>query len=375
LDESYNLKLSNYIITKKSNLIKIGFFSADFRNHAVGHQVIGLIKYLSKDPNFQIFGYSNELNEDKLTLEFKKYFFKWTNLFSVENDIIDLIRSDELDIAIDLSGHTSGNLLNVFSTRIAKKQITWCGYLNTTGIKNIDYILGDKFVFYEGDNNLYTEKQIKLSSCWSHLEINDEIEVNSFLPVVQNKFITFGCFNNLKKLNNELILAWSKILLSVTNSKLYIKSKNFINEEYINFLKKIFEMHGIDRKRLIFEKNSKRNELLSSYNKIDIALDTFPYNGGTTTLEAYSMCVPVLTLVGQNFISRCGYSINSNLGLNDWSCFTYDEYIEKGISFAKNIKLLEQVRKYLIENRKKTPVFNSELFTKDFTDTIKTILN
>ena len=187
LDESYNLKLSNYIITKKSNLIKIGFFSADFRNHAVGHQVIGLIKYLSKDPNFQIFGYSNELNEDKLTLEFKKYFFKWTNLFSVENDIIDLIRSDELDIAIDLSGHTSGNLLNVFSTRIAKKQITWCGYLNTTGIKNIDYILGDKFVFYEGDNNLYTEKQIKLSSCWSHLEINDEIEANMTLKNIRNK--------------------------------------------------------------------------------------------------------------------------------------------------------------------------------------------
>jgi predicted O-linked N-acetylglucosamine transferase (SPINDLY family) len=132
---------------------------------------------------------------------------------------------------------------------------------------------------------------------------------------------------------------------------------------------------GIEKNRLIIEKDSNRNELLNNYNKIDIALDTFPYNGGTTTLEAYSMCVPVLTLVGQNFISRCGYSINSNLGLNDWSCFTYDEYIEKGISFAKNIKLLEKVRKYLIENRKKTPVFNSELFTKDFTDTIKTVLN
>jgi len=375
LDENYNLKLNNFVHRKKNNLIKIGFFSADFRNHAVGHQVIGLIKYLSKDVNFQVYGYSNELNEDKLTIEFKNLFFKWTNLVSVEKDIIDLIRSDELDIAIDLSGHTQGNLLNIFSNRIAKKQITWCGYLNTTGIKNIDYILGDKYVFYEGDENLYTERQLKLSRCWSHLEINDAIEVNTFLPVIKNKFITFGCFNNLKKLNDELILAWSKILLSVTNSKLYIKSKNFINEEYTNFLIKIFEKHGIDRKRLIFEKNSKRNELLSSYNKIDIALDTYPYNGGTTTLEAYSMCVPVLTLVGRNFISRCGYSINSNLGLNDWSCFSYDEYIEKGIYFAKNIKLLEEVRKYLIENRKKTSVFNSELFTKDFTETIKTVIN
>ena len=375
LNKSYDLKLNNYTNNKKNNPIKIGFFSGDFMNHAVGHQLIGLIKHLSKDPNFQILGYYNELTEDKLTLEFKKNFFKWTNLFTVENDIIDLIRSDELDIAIDLSGHTQGNSLNLFSNRIAKIQITWCGYLNSTGIKNMDYILGDKFVFYEGDNNLYTEKQLKLANCWSHLEINDQIKVNDLLPVIQNKFITFGCFNNLRKLNNELILAWSKILLSVTDSKLYIKNKNFINEDYTNFLKKIFETHGIDSKRLIFERDSKRNELLSSYNKVDIALDTYPYNGGTTTLEAYSMCVPVLTLVGETFISRCGYSINANLGLNEWSCFSYDEYVEKGIYFGKNIKLLEQVKKNLIENRKKTPLFNSELFTKDFTDTIKTILN
>jgi predicted O-linked N-acetylglucosamine transferase (SPINDLY family) len=375
LNESYELKLNNFTHNKKNNRIKIGFFSGDFRNHAVGQQAIGLIKHLSKDPNFLILGYYNELKEDKLTLEFKKNFFKWTNLFTAENDVIDLIRSDELDIAIDLSGHTLGNSLNIFSNRIAKIQITWCGYLNSTGIKNMDYILGDKFVFYEGDQNLYTEKQLKLANCWSHLEINDQIKVNALLPAIQNKFITFGCFNNLRKLNNELILAWSKILLSVTNSKLYLKNKNFINEDYTNFLKKIFETHGIDSKRLIFERDSKRNELLSSYNKVDIALDTYPYNGGTTTLEAYSMCVPVLTLVGERFISRCGYSINANLGLNEWSCFSYDEYVEKGIYFAKNIKLLEQVKKNLIENRKKTPVFNSELFTKDFVDTIKTVLN
>jgi predicted O-linked N-acetylglucosamine transferase (SPINDLY family) len=375
LHESYSLKLNNFINSKNNSPIKIGFFSGDFMSHPVGFQVIGLIKHLSKDSNFQILGYYNELNEDKLTLEFKKNFFKWTNLFTAENDIIDLIRSDELDIAIDLSGHTLGNSLNIFSNRIAEIQITWCGYLNSSGIKNMDYILGDKFVFYEGDKNLYTEKQLKLANCWSHLEINDQIKVNELLPAIQNKFITFGCFNNLRKLNNELILAWSKILLSVTNSKLYLKNKNFINEDYTNFLKKIFETHGIDSKRLIFERDSKRNELLSSYNKVDIALDTYPYNGGTTTLEAYSMCVPVLTLVGERFISRCGYSINANLGLNEWSCFSYDEYIEKGIYFAKNIKLLEQVKKNLIENRKKTPVFNSELFTKDFIDTIKTVLN
>ena len=172
-----------------------------------------------------------------------------------------------------------------------------------------------------------------------------------------------------------MLECWSKILLSVDNSILYLKNVNFKNVDYKNFFINKFDKLGIKKNRLILEKDSSRDELLNCYNQVDIALDTYPYNGGTTTLEAYSMCVPVLTLVGENFISRCGYSVNSNLGLNEWSCFSYDEYIEKGISFAKNIKLLEQTRKYLIENRKKTPVFNSELFTKDFTKTIATVLN
>jgi len=219
------------------------------------------------------------------------------------------------------------------------------------------------------------KKKIKINNCWTNLKISSNIFVSSEVPVSKNGFITFGCFNNLAKMNDPLLESWSKILLSVENSILYLKNVNFKNLDYINFLINKFDKLGIKKNRLILEKDSLRVELLNCYNKVDIALDTYPYNGGTTTLEAYSMCVPVLTLVGENFISRCGYSVNSNLGLNEWSCFSYDEYIEKGISFAKNIKLLEQIRKYLIENRNKTPVFNSELFAKDFKDIIKMVVN
>jgi predicted O-linked N-acetylglucosamine transferase (SPINDLY family) len=189
-----------------------------------------------------------------------------------------------------------------------------------------------------------------------------------------NGFITFGSFNNLAKINDQLLQSWSKILLSVENSILYLKNVNFKNLDYQKFFIKKFEKLGINKNRLILEKDSLRDELLNCYNRVDIALDTYPYNGGTTTLEAYSMCVPVLTLVGQNFISRCGYSINSNLGLNKWSCFTYNEYIEKGISFSKDLKLLDEVKKYLIQKRTKTSLFNSDIFTEDFIAIIKTIL-
>jgi protein O-GlcNAc transferase len=378
INDNYELNVSSEdtFKYKKNNKIKIGFFSGDFRNHAVAYQIIDLIKLLSIDENYEIFGFYNNLKEDKISNEFKKYFKKWFN-FSLlpELDIVFLVRNENLDLAFDLSGYTDGSLLKIFRHRIAKHQVTWCGYLNSTGIDNLDFILGDKFTFSNKEDVIFSEKKLIINNCWTNLRISSNININSAIPVSKNGFITFGCFNNLAKINYPLLESWSKILLSVDNSILYLKNVNFKNVDYKNFLINKFDKLGIKKNRLILEKDSSRDELLNCYNEVDIALDTYPYNGGTTTLEAYSMCVPVLTLVGANFISRCGYSVNSNLGLNEWSCFSYDEYIEKGISFAKNIKLLEQIRKYLIEKRNKTPVFNSELFAKDFKDIIKMVIN
>jgi predicted O-linked N-acetylglucosamine transferase (SPINDLY family) len=372
----FNVSSEDTFKYKSNNKIKIGFFSGDFCNHAVAYQIIDLIKLLSIDENFEIYGFYNKLKEDKISIEFKKYFKKWFNLFLLPDlDIVSLVRNENLDLAFDLSGYTGGSLLKIFRHRIAKHQVTWCGYLNSTGINNLDFILGDKFVFSNKEDVIFSEKKLIINNCWTNLRVSSNINITSEVPVRKNGFITFGCFNNLAKINDPLLESWSKILLSVDNSILYLKNVNFKNLDYKNFLINKFDKLGIKKHRLILEKDSSRDELLNCYNQVDIALDTYPYNGGTTTLEAYSMCVPVLTLVGENFISRCGYSVNSNLGLEEWSCFTYDEYIEKGISFAKNIKLLEQVRKHLIENRKKTPVFNSELFTKDFKDTIKMVVN
>jgi len=372
----FNVSSEDTFKYKSNNKIKIGFFSGDFCNHAVAYQIIDLIKLLSIDENFEIYGFYNKLKEDKISVEFKKYFKKWFNLFLLPDlDIVPLVRNENLDLAFDLSGYTCGSLLKIFRHRIAKHQVTWCGYLNSTGINNLDFILGDKFVFSNKEDVIFSEKKLIINNCWTNLRISSNINITSEVPVSKNGFITFGCFNNLAKINDPLLESWSKILLSVDKSILYLKNVNFKSLDYKNFLINKFDKLGIKKNRLILEKDSSRDELLNCYNKVDIALDTYPYNGGTTTLEAHSMCVPVLTLVGENFISRCGYSVNSNLGLEEWSCFTYDEYIEKGISFAKNIKLLEQVRKHLIENRKKTPVFNSELFTKDFKDIIKMVVN
>lgn len=378
LNQSYDISTTPYINKNYFNKkkIKIGFFSGDFYRHAVGFQIIELINKLSSNDKFEIHAFYSGTKTDEYTSRFIKLFFKWNDVSTLNvTEIIKLARGEKLDIAFDLSGHTENNLLEVFHNRVAEKQITWCGYLNSTGIKNVDYILGDKSVFNEENKKMFSEKALKMPNCWTNLEINKQVLVNPQIPFEKNGYITFGCFNNIKKLNDQLLKNWVKILLAVNNSKLYLKSRNFENVAYCNFFYEKMEEFGLKRDKIIIEQNSKRNELLNSYNKIDIALDTFPYNGGTTTLEAYSMCVPVLTLVGENFISRCGYSINSNLGLNDWSCFTYEEYVEKGISFASNFELLKQVRKYLIENREKKSVFNSELFTEDFITTIESVLN
>jgi predicted O-linked N-acetylglucosamine transferase (SPINDLY family) len=366
-DFSANTPIFNTFQPKQNSKIKIGFFSADFNDHAVSFQIIEFIKLLSKNEQFEIYGFYNNLKSDEITFEFKKYFKNLFNLFLMSDlDILSLVRSENLDIAFDLSGYTKGNLLNIFSYRIAKKQITWCGYLQSTGIKNMDFILGDRFVFPKEEKILFSESKLELENCWTNLKIPVNLKFNRITPSDEKGYITFGCFNNLAKINEPLLQAWAKILLSVENSILYLKNANFKNSDYINFLFDKFEKLGINKNKLLFEKNSPRDELLNCYNKIDIALDTYPYNGGTTTLEAYSMCVPVLTLVGDNFVSRCGYSINSNLNLNDWSCFSYDEYINKGIEFAKNNKLLNDTREYLFLNRSAKSVLNPEKFTKDF---------
>ena len=342
--------------------IKVGFVSADFNNHAVAIQILAVLRYLSNDSNFELYIYYNSEAEDYVTEKFKKFIKNWKRVFNIsDHNLLKIIRSDKIDILIDLSGYSKGNRLEVFFNRAAPIQISWLGYLCSTGLKEIDYIFGDNNVLTKKEETQFVEKIYKLNNTWTVLSQPDiEISVSKSLPYLKNKYITFGCFNNILKVNSKVIQAWSKILCNILGAKLILIDKRFNERDFKEYFIKLFINHGVKKEQLIFEGDHSRSDLFEKYNSIDIALDTFPYNGGTTTLESFWMCVPVLTKKGNTFLSKCGESLNISLGLDEWICTDEIDYINKAIYMSKNIDKLQSVKNYLFDNRKKFKIFDSK---------------
>ena len=290
------------IIKKKINLdkVNIGFVSADFNNHAVAYQIFEVLTYLSENTNFELFAYFNNEKEDFMTQKIKKNFKNWLNIYKLDNiSLVKKIRSDGIDILLDLSGYTKGNRMEVFFNKPAKIQISWLGYLASTGLKEIDYVLADKNSVTKNEEKQFIEEIYKLNNTWTVLKPQYDVPLNNKIPLINNKYITFGSFNNIQKINNNVIKTWSKILYNIENAKLILISSKFNDDNFKQYFSKLFLDHKIKINQLIFEGSCERNNLLDKYNSIDIALDTFPYNGGTTTLEAIWMCVPVLTKRGK----------------------------------------------------------------------------
>jgi predicted O-linked N-acetylglucosamine transferase (SPINDLY family) len=343
-------------------LIKVGFVSADFNNHAVAFQILDVLKYLSKNLNLELYIYHNSDLEDHFTEKFKRYIKNWKNIFNIDDcSTLKLIRSDKIDILIDLSGYTKGNRLEVFFNRAAPIQISWLGYLCSTGLKNIDYVFGDNNVITKKEETQFVEKIYKLNNTWTVLSQPDfKIPVSKNLPYLKNKYITFGSFNNILKVNSKVIQAWSRILCNIMESKIILIDKRFKERDFKEYFINLFINHGVKKEQLIFEGHHYRSDLFEKYNSIDIVLDTFPYNGGTTSLESFWMCVPLLTIKGNTFLSKCGESLNITLGLDEWICHDEIDYINKAIYMSQNIDKLQSVKNYLFDNRKKFKIFDSK---------------
>jgi protein O-GlcNAc transferase len=363
-------------IALNERLIKVGFVSADFCRHAVANQILDVLKYLSKNLNLELYIYYNSDVEDDFTEKFKRYIKNWKNIFNIDDcNTLKLIRSDKIDILIDLSGHTEGNRLEVFFNCAAPIQISWLGYLCSTGLKEIDYVFGDNNVITKKEEIQFVEKIYKLNNTWTVLSQPDiEISVSKNLPYLKNKYITFGSFNNILKINSKVIQVWSRILYNVLESKLILIDKRFKEKDFKEYFIKKFINYGIKKEQLIFEGQHSRSDLLEKYNSIDIALDTFPYNGGTTSLESFWMCVPVLTIKGNTFLSKCGESLNISLGLDEWICNDEIDYINKAIYMSKNIDKLQFVKNYLFDNRKKFKLFDSKNLAENLSAAFKDMI-
>ena len=360
---------SNYFKNKK---IKIGFLSSDIiNNHSVTYFLKTVINNYDKN-NFQIYLY---LNNKKIYHDETTQFFidKVDNSHNISDlndiDAINLIRNDKIDILIDLMGITSDSRLQIIKNRVASKQILWCGYCNTTGVDEMDFIIADKNLIYESEHNLYREKILYLPNIWNcHSGINFKRSFNE-APSTQNNNITFGSFNNFNKISDNVIKTWSEILKTVKNSKLILKSSS---PTMTSSLSNKFEKENV-LESIEFEPHVKNfDEHMRHYKKIDIALDTFPYNGVTTSFEAIWMGVPVLTMQGYNFNSRCGESINKNLNLNCLIAKDEQDYIFKAKEFS-NYDKLSKIRKKIFDDAFLSPLFDEKNFSKDFFNLLKSV--
>jgi predicted O-linked N-acetylglucosamine transferase (SPINDLY family) len=278
----------------------------------------------------------------------------------------------KIDIMFDLMGITSKPRIALFKNRLAPIQISWLGYCNTSGINNMDYIISDPNLVFPEETNLYTEKLIYLENIWNcHSGFNIKRQKNP-LPSDQNNFVTFGSFNNFQKINDNVAKVWSKILKNIKNSKLILKSS--LKKDYTR-LKEFFKKDGVLDSVIFYEKKSSNLEHLNLYKDIDIALDTFPYNGVTTSFEAIWMGVPVLTMKGYNFNSRCGESINKNLNLNHLIAEDNKDYISKAIELATNKEKLIETRDFIFANAVNSPLFDQVNFSKNFYNSLENVFN
>ena len=354
-NSAYYSKLNVKEISKKeysgNDKINLGFISCDFlKNHSTTFFLKDTIKYLDRS-KFRIFLFSiaKKNLDDVSQNELRDLADEWFDVNNLNNQqIVELVQQKKINILFDLIGYTSSERLEIFNSRVAPIQISWLAYLNTTGLDTIDYLLVDNNLIKNDECNLYSEKILKLPEIWNaHAGFNFERKYNQS-PFIENKKFTFGSLNNFRKISKETVYVWSEILKKVPNSNLILKSADFCSDEML--LNK-FKEYGVDRQVKILNKVDyvKKEDHLKVYNNIDLCLDTFPYNGVTTTFEALWMGVPVIVLKGKNFCSRCGESIIKNIKFNYLIADNLEDYIFKAVNFSKNLDKLIKTRNDLFK--------------------------
>ncbi len=373
----YKVNSLNNINFHKNNKIRIGFVSKDFAaNHSITYFLKNTLTYFDKN-KFETYGISlssdNFLKES--SLELKENFNKWIDLSMQNNqEVINRIQEMRIDILIDLMGLTHADRIEIFNSRVSPIQISWLGFLNTVGLEHIDYLIADHQLIKDEEEDLYSEKILKFPRIWScHSGFNFKRKFSD-PPFKKNNYITFGSFNNYLKISDTVIQTWSKILKNISNSKLILKSSFGYNNQLI--MEK-FNSHGVSKSIEFYDRSNFSNleNHLKLYSKVDIALDTFPYNGVTTTFEALWSGIPVLVMKGYNMNSRCGESILKNAGLENFLSATSDEYIKKAIYYSNNLEILQNERFKIFNNILNSNLFDSKQFSQDFQDSILKVYN
>lgn len=349
--------------------LKVGYVSADFCDHSVAMFIRPILANHARQ-DFTVYCYYNHTNQDTVSLELQGYADHWVPCLHLSDDELSArIRQDEIDILIDLSGHTALNRLLVFARKPAPIQITWLGYAGTTGLSSMDYRFTDQYLDPPGLTDSYhSEQLIRLSSSYTfglHFQPPDITP----LPAISGQPFTFACLNAHSKISDENIALWAEILKRTPGSR--IMFGNSQGEAARNRLTQAFAAQGIDASRLLLQPRVTTYEFLALHQSIDMALDPFPYNGGTTTVLAILMGVPVVTLSGTRTVSRCGAGILGTVGLPDWIAETPDQYISIAVKHAQDLNALANIRQNLRQQWLHSSVGDSAAYTREIESTYR----
>jgi len=351
--------------------IRIGYVSPDLCIHSVSYFCEAPIRFHDSS-KFEVFCYFNLSREDERTRMFKDLVSldHWRDIVALSTEqVCEIIAGDEIDILVDLTGHTAGNRLDVFAMKPAPVQVTWIGYPNTTGLPTIDYRIGDAIADAGECDDRFVEKLVRLPGCflcYSPPRVYSDVAP---LPSLGTGVVTFGSFNNLAKISEDVIALWCKILSRVPESRMLMKCKPFATDRVRDRFFELFAKFGIPSHRVdLIPLAPKTEDHLALYGHVDIALDSFPYAGTTTTCEALLMGVPVITLKGEAHAQNVGMSLIKSISLAKLEmyclCETREQYVENAVSLATCLEDLEEIRKSLRPQMLASSLCDGLTFTK-----------
>lgn len=358
----FNAKI---ISRSERHRLRIGYVSPDFRRHPVATLLKPVLA--SRDRSeFEIYCYANVNRPDDVTERFREMSDGWRNIAGRSAvEVASMIFTDEIDILVDLAGHTGDNRLDVFALKPAPVQVSWLGYFNTTGLDAIDYILADEYSVPHDNQQFFVEKVVRLPHSRFCYAGPEEVVPVSCTPVSEKGYISFGSFNHLAKLNPQVVALWARIMREIPQSRLVLKRMQFADKATQKRFVDAFKQHGITADRLDLRAGSTHRKMLEEYRDIDIALDPFPYTGGMTTLEALWMGVPVVTLAGNTLLGRQSASFLRLIGMENLISNDEDGYCDIALRLSADVPGLVTFRSELRQRIQSSTLGDCAAFARD----------
>jgi len=351
-------------------VLRIGWVSSDLRAHPVGAFIAPFFPHLDRS-RVETYVYDNWPTEDDVTAMIKPSATVWRNVRGLgDNALAECIRADEIDILVDLNGHTSGHRLGAIARKPAPIQVEWLGFPGTSGMSAIDY------VFVPNDDYLLqtewcSEQPWALPNCYGVRDNLPEVKVREALPIDENGYFTFACMNRYSKVSAAALDLWADILQKTENSKLLLIGRGGSDEQTLADLRGRFSAKGIDAERLVILNSLPVLEYFDTYNRADVCLDPFPFNGGTTGFDSIWMGVPFVTLRGDALHSRAGSNILKYVGLDDLIAETEAEYLEKAVALAHDLPALRRHRAGLRQRMQASPLMDCAGFARGVEDAFR----